>query len=134
MEFKGIVTHKTDVEMVGKSKDIAKFTVGIREGGAQYPKSIAVDFLKDNVDVYKNAFKLWDTIVAHLSPRYNARTWDDGKEKIFNTILCWKVDVVSVCEGVESSEEKAQKVLEWTEVNFDEEKEKEAKKKDDLPF
>lgn len=59
----------------------------------QYPQPIAIEFLKDKVNLM-DGFTVGQKIMVHVNLRGKAHTPAGGETKFYNTIVGWKIDKV----------------------------------------
>jgi len=98
------------MEVVGKIKvkqDVQTFDSGFQKQTLvvttddQYPQHIAIEFLKDNIDLIKS-FKVNDSVKVSIN--LGGREWINpkGEAKYFNSVTGWKVESAGTSEPTET--------------------------------
>lgn len=93
MDFTGKIVYKGKKETVGQN-GFEKLSLVLEEiSDKDYKSSLMIEFFKEKIDLVAS-LQVGDTIKAYLNPRakeYNGR-W-------YNSVSCWKVDVLSQGNG-----------------------------------
>jgi len=98
-KFVGTITYIGKEETVGQN-NLRKKTFVIGEvSDKEYKGSIAVDLIKDRVDIL-NDFKVWDNIEASLNFRAN-----EYNGKFYNGVNAWSVKKIETGVQVEDSDD-----------------------------
>lgn len=112
MDFKGKITYIGKEQKVWQN-DLPKLTFVVEEVEGEYPSSLAIDLLKEKIELIQN-YKVGDVVTVSLN--FRAREW---KDKRFTNISAWRI------QGEWS----------WSTTSSSKETKKEEKKEDDdLPF
>lgn len=87
MELKGTITKIGEIQTFASGFQKKEIVLTTQE---QYPQPIAIEFLKDKIDLL-DKFKVGDT--AAVSINIGGREWTSpaGEVKYFNSITGWKV-------------------------------------------
>ena len=97
MDFTGKVIFKGKRETFGQN-GMEKMSLVVEEiTDKDYKSSLMVECFKEKIELIEN-LKVGDTIKAYVNPRakeYNGRR--------YNSVTCWKVDIISSGGGSSSS-------------------------------
>ncbi len=89
MDFTGKIIYKGNRETIGQN-GMEKMSIVLEEvTDKDYKSSLMIECFKDKIEMIEN-LNMGDTIKAYINPRskeYNGR-W-------YNSITCWKVDILS---------------------------------------
>ena len=100
MELKGILKQINPVVERGnfKSRKVWLTT----EADSKYPQTIEVELQQDKVDLLASV-AIGSDVNLHLNLRGNFWTnKETGKESVFNSLVCWKVDGVAYTKPAEA--------------------------------
>lgn len=90
MEIKGIVKFIGETEQVSDKFKKREFVVTM---AGQYPQHIQMQCTQDKVVMLDN-LPLYTEVNCHINLRGREWTSPKGEVKYFNTIECWKLEVV----------------------------------------
>jgi single-strand DNA-binding protein len=84
------------------------------DSNGKYPQEFEIEFQQDKTSM-TSQIKPGDTATFHLNPR--GRKWDNpnGAPKIFNTMVCWKIE--DIVPG--TSQVQAEQCVQPEEINKD---------------
>jgi hypothetical protein len=74
------------------------------EDNPQYPQTIEVELQKDKVDMF-NRISIGAPVTLHINLRGREWTPKDGDTKVFNTLVCWRVEAGHVAKPIDTSME-----------------------------
>lgn len=101
MDFTGKIIYKGDKETIGQN-GFEKMSIVLEEiTDKDYKSSLMIEFFKEKIELAAG-LKMGDTIKAYINPRakeYNGR-W-------YNSVSCWKLDIVAQGGGKSSSSDKS---------------------------
>lgn len=88
MELKGTITKIGEIQTFASGFQKAEMVLTTQE---QYPQPIAIEFLKDKIDLLNN-FAVGDS--ATVSINIGGREWTNpqGEVKYFNSITGWRIE------------------------------------------
>lgn len=100
MEVQGKLLSKTEIISIG-DKGFTKREFVI-ETGEQYPQKIILELIKDKCSLI-DSFNVGDEISASINLR--GREWinPEGVAKYFNTLVAWKISLVTEGSGASQS-------------------------------
>lgn len=119
---------------IKKISDIQTFASGFQKNylvlltEEQYPQSIQIDFLSDNLDLL-NTFSVGDKVKVSINIRGKQWTSPQGEVKYFNSITGWRIEHLDTEQSPQSNgmpTASPQQAFATESVNVEEE--------DDLPF
>lgn len=88
MQYEGKIVNIGDIETVGQN-GLQKRTFVLEENSdKEYKGGIAVDLIKDKVDMI-NSFKVGDLVRVSLNFRTN---YSENSKRYYNSITAWKID------------------------------------------
>ena len=92
MELKA--KFKKQLDVVVKSDFKSRKVWVTTEDNPDYPQTIEVEVHKDKVDMFNNISE-GAPVTLHINLRGRTWTGTDGIEKVFNSLVCWKVEADS---------------------------------------
>lgn len=99
MQYEGKIVHIGDIETVGQN-GLQKRTFVLEENSdKEYKWGIAVDLIKDKVDMI-NSFKVGDLVRVSLNFRTN---YSENTQRYYNSITAWKIDGMAASSSNASS-------------------------------
>lgn len=92
MEIKGIVRMVKDTETVSEKFKKRELILTLDAGGT-YPQHISLQATQDKVVMFDN-LPSGSEVNCHINLRGREWTSPSGEVKYFNTLECWKLEVV----------------------------------------
>lgn len=92
MQIRAKVIRIGEVQAFGSGNFQKRAVVLEIELDSQYPQIIEVEFHKDNTAL-PDKFRVGEVGEFHINLRGREWTNKEGKLIVFNTIVCWKVDI-----------------------------------------
>lgn len=103
MQIQGKVLEVSEVMQVTETFRKRELIVEYIENNPSYPEYLKFEALQDKCDILDN-IKAEDEVEVHFNLRGRPWTGKDGQKKYFNSLVIWKVNVLTGQENGEGTD------------------------------